>query len=196
MAKTKTIHLVLSPEDNDLIAWKLSLPKRRFNRTVCEILVYESMGKIAAVPHEFSSTDVSEPVHCRLILRDENAIRMLEQIPTGEVTSYIKKIIRKHIRKNITKPNTVSAELLLRFLYSVKARIESGNEIVPPKLYVLDRENYEHELPLMLSVILNYYIDKDEKYADDYLLRLESEINAGSYLATYWTENWGQSSDV
>ncbi len=186
MAKTKIIHFVLSPEDNDLIAWKMSLPKRRFNRTVCEILVYESLGKIADVPHEFSSTDVSEPMHCRLIFRDENAIRLLEQIPAGEVTSYIKKIIRKHIRKNITKPNTVSAELLLRFLYVVKARIESSKVVTQPERYMLVRENYGHDLPLMLSAILDSYIVRGEKRTDNILQGLTRDIKDGNFLALWW----------
>ncbi len=133
------------------LAWKMSLQKRQFNRTVCEILVYESMGKIASVPHEFSSTGVSEPVHCLLRVQNENEICLLEQIAAGEITSYIKKIIRKHIRKNITKPNTVSAELLLRFLYSVKARIENRKVFIQPECYILVRENYGHDLPSMLS---------------------------------------------
>ncbi len=196
MAKTKTIHFVLSPEDNDLIAWKMSLPKRRFNRTVCEILVYESMGKIASVPHQFSSTDVSEPMHCLLRVQDENAIHMLDNVAAGEVTAYIKKIIRKHIRKNITKPNTVSAELLLRFLYVVKARIENSKVVTQPECYILVRENYGHDLPLMLSDILNKYIDEDEKCTDNFLQRLTKDIKGGRYLGTEWREKFDQSSGV
>ncbi len=34
MTEKKTIHFILSSEDSDLIAWKNSLPKRAFNRTV------------------------------------------------------------------------------------------------------------------------------------------------------------------
>ncbi len=196
MAKAKTIHFVLSPEDNDLIAWKLSLPKRQFNRTVCEILVYESMGKIASIPHEFSSTDVSEPVHCLLRVQNENTIHMLDNVAVGEVTAYIKKIIRKHIRKNIAKPNMVSVELLLRFLYVVKARIENSKGVMQPERYVLERENYGHDLPLMLSDILNKYIDEGEKCTDNFLQRLTKDINDGRYLGTEWREKFNQSSGV
>ncbi len=196
MAKTKTIHFVLSPEDSDLIAWKMSLPKRRFNRTVCEILVYESMGKIADVPHEFSSRDVSESVHCQLRVQDENAIHMLDNVAAGEVTAYIKKIIRKHIRKNITKPNTVSAELLLRFLYVVKARIENSTVVTQPERYILVRENYGHDLPLMLSAILDSYIVRGEKRTDNILQGLTRDINDGNFLALWWKENREQSNGV
>ncbi len=79
MTDKRVIHFVLYPEDS-VIAWKNSLPKRRFNQTVCEILVSESKGTLAAIPLRFSSAECSEPVHCLLRFDDENAIRLIDSI--------------------------------------------------------------------------------------------------------------------
>ena len=103
MIKRKTIHLVLSKDDSDIIAWKNMLPARTFNKFVNEILIAESKGKIAAVPYKFSSIKETAPIHCRIVIENGSALDYLAKIPKGQVALSIKKIIRKHIRKNRTK---------------------------------------------------------------------------------------------
>ena len=103
MAKEKVIHFVLLPEDGDLIGWLRSLAKRSFNKTVNQILVSESRGKIALIPCSFSSAKVAKEVQCRIVLRDEKAEKFVSSIPYGEVTERLKEILRRHIKANQTR---------------------------------------------------------------------------------------------
>ena len=96
----KTIHLMLKPEDSDILGWKSSLPHRALNKTVNEILLAESKGKIAEIPFEFSSIENATPLSCVIRVADENVARFVDSLPKGDKAESIKKIIRKHIRKN------------------------------------------------------------------------------------------------
>ncbi len=175
MADKRVIHFVLSSEDGDLIAWKNSLPKRRFNRTVCEILVSESKGTLAAVPLRFSSAECSESVHCLLRLQDENAIRLIDSIDPGEVTPYIKKIIRKHIKKNRSKPKSVSAKLLIKLVANIQANLEHEQKILDDYYEDLYSENYGCEMPKLFSSVIEAYKIGDENYGDEVLAQLADE---------------------
>ncbi len=175
MTDKRVIHFVLSPEDSDLISWKNSLPKRRFNRTVCEILVSESKGTPAAVPLRFSSVECSEPVHCLLRLQDENAIRLIDSIEPGEITPYIKKIIRKHIKKNRNKDKTVSAKLLRQLIKNIQANLEHEQKILDDYYEDLYSENYGTELPKLFSSVIVAYKNGDENYGDEVLAQLADE---------------------
>ncbi len=175
MADKRVIHFVLSPEDSDLIAWKMALPKRRFNRTVCEILVYESMGKIATVPHQFSSRDLAAPVHCLLRVQDENVIRLIDSIKPGEIATYIKKIIRKHIKKSQDELITVSDKLLIQLAKNLKADLEYKRHRLLETASDLGYENYGKELPKIFSSIIEAYKFGDEKYGDGILSELADE---------------------
>ncbi len=175
MADKRVVHFVLSSEDGDLIAWKNSLPKRRFNQTVCEILVNESLGKLAVVPLRFSPAECSEPVHCLLRLQDENAIRLIDSMEPGEVTPYIKKTIRKHIKKNRNKAKTVSAKLLRRLIKNIQANLEHEQEILDNAFEDLYSENYGAELPKLFSSVINAYKNGDESYGDEVLAQLADE---------------------
>lgn len=123
MLKRKTIHLILSKDDTDIIAWKNMLPSRTFNKFVNEILIAESKGKIAAVPYKFSSIKEVTPIHCRIVIENVYALDYFAKIPKGQVTFSIKKIIRKHIRKNRTK--TLCLDLVIKRLSDFKTKIES-----------------------------------------------------------------------
>ena len=123
MIKRKTIHLVLSIDDADIIAWKNMLPPRTFNKFVNDILIAESKGKIAEVPYKFSSIKEVAPIHCRIVIENGYALDYLAKIPKGQVSLSIKKIIRKHIRKNRTK--TLRLDLVIKLLSDFKTKIES-----------------------------------------------------------------------
>ena len=72
----KTIHLILKPEDSDLLGWKASLPHRTLNKTVNEILLAESKSEIAAIPFEFLSQSLyARPLE--LCLRNNKYLRLL-----------------------------------------------------------------------------------------------------------------------
>ncbi len=175
MTDKRAIHYVLHSEDGDLIARENLLPKRRFNRTVCEILVSESKGTLAAVPLRFSSTESSKPAHCLLRLDDENAIRLIDSIEPGEVTPYIKKIIRKHIKKNRNKAKTVSAKLLTQLIQNIQAHLEHEQKILDDNYEDLYSENYGDELPKLFSSVIEAYKIGDENYGDEVLTQLADE---------------------
>ena len=127
----KTILLILKPEDSDLLGWKASLPHRTLNKTVNEILLAESKGKIADTLSEFSSIESSEPINCVIRIADENVARFVDSLPKGDKAESIKKIIRKHIRKNKELPPSeagIPAELLATKIESLKdLLIEKAN---------------------------------------------------------------------
>ena len=123
MIKRKTIHLVLSKDDADIIAWKNILSYRTFNKFVNEILIAESKGKIADIPYKFSSIKEVAPIHCRIVIENGSALDYLAKIPKGQVSLSVKKIIRKHIRKNRTK--TLRLDLVINLLSDFKTKIES-----------------------------------------------------------------------
>ncbi len=192
MTNMRVIHFVLSPEDSDLIAWKNSLPKRRFNQTVCEILVSESKGKLAVIPHQFSSAECSEPVHCLLRIQDENAIRLIDSIEPGEITPYIKKIIRKHIRKNREMPKDVHGELLRKLLYAVKTKMDRDKQTLDDYLYdVISSETYGRGLKELFSSIVRAYKSGDEKRGDELLKQFadEKEIESRFHVSAWYEED-------
>ena len=123
MIKRKTIHLVLSKDDADIIVWKNVLPSRTFNKFLNEILIAESKGKIADIPYKFSSVKEVVPIHCRIVIENGSALGYLAKIPKGQVSLSIKKIIRKNIRKNRTK--FLRLDLVIKLLSDFRTKIES-----------------------------------------------------------------------
>ena len=111
--KKKFIRFVLSEDDTDLIGWKNSLLPRSFTETVNNILVSESIGQIARIPYEFSSSEVADKVKTGFCVADENVFALLNGIKKGDRTDVIKEIIRKHIQHNREHPpELVSVDLL------------------------------------------------------------------------------------
>ena len=176
----KNIHLILKPEDTDLLGWKASLPNRALNKTVNEILLAESKGKIAEIPFEFSSIESSEPVSCVLRIADENVSRFVDSLPKGDKAESIKKIIRKHIRKNKELPPEeagVPAELLATKIETLKdLLIEKANACVGEhdknrKLKAI----YEKVVMEIFDSIPKCYPTDDEEKGDEALQSLNIE---------------------
>lgn len=176
----KTIHLILKPEDADLLGWKASLPHRALNKTVNEILLAESKGKIASVPFEFSSIESSEPVSCVIRIADENVACFVDSLPKGDKAEGIKKIIRKHIRKNKELPLEeagIPAELLATKIETLKdLLIEKANSCVGEhdknrKLKAI----YEKVVTEIFDSIPNCYPSDDEEKGDETLQSLNIE---------------------
>lgn len=128
MANQRIIHFVLSAKDSDLIAWKKSLLKGTFNKTVNEILAAEYKGKIASVPCKFSSTDITGEHHYRLIIRDQNALALLLKFKWGDVTENIKKVIRKHIKKNRETPVFANYELVAKLFKKLNTELNFAKD--------------------------------------------------------------------
>lgn len=97
----RILFIKLDPKtEADVICWMNSLPPRTINKTVNEIMVAETSGRIARVPYEFSYTNEVEPLRCRLIFRSKTALDFLAKIPKGEYKSTLVKTIRRHIQTN------------------------------------------------------------------------------------------------
>lgn len=176
----KTIHLMLKPEDSDILGWKSSLPHRALNKTVNEILLAESKGKIAEIPFEFSSIENATPLSCVIRVADENVARFVDSLPKGDKAESIKKIIRKHIRKNKELPPNevgIPAELLATKIESLKELlIEKANSCVGEhdknrKLKAI----YEKVVTEIFDSIPNCYPSDDEEKGDDALQSLNVE---------------------
>lgn len=128
MKKEKIIHLELGAAHGDIVTWMRSLPNRTLNQTVNEILSAESLGKIARIPHEFSSPKEETSLSCRLVIRDGVALDFAAKIPKGEIKTTIVKIIRKHIRKNREMPKEpigIRRDLLLDVLQGFRTKMDA-----------------------------------------------------------------------
>ena len=180
----KNIHLILKPKDADLHGWKASLPHRTLNKTVNEILLAETKGKIASLPFEFSSIENAAPLSCVIRIADENTARFVEALPKGDKSEAIKKIIRKHIRKNKELPSRevgIPAELLatkleaLKDLLIEKSNACTGEHDKNRRLKVV----YEKVFEIAFIKILDCYRLADEESGDALLqsLNIEKPVN-------------------
>lgn len=177
MAKEKVVHFVLSPEDGDLIGWLRSLPKRSFNRTVNRILVSESCGEVALLPCTFSSAEVAEEVQCRIVLRDENAEKLVLSMPYGEVTGRLKEILRRHIQANQTRPKEIDMRQLFRLFQNFRTKmLELEEEVygVPGRDRLLC-EFYDQALQRLFSSVSSCYRTGDQISSDARLAKLQDE---------------------
>ena len=171
MKKEKVIHLELGAAHSDIVAWMRSLPNRTLNKTVNEILSAESYGKIAHIPHEFSSAKEEQKLSCRLVIRDGAALDFVAKIPKGEIKTTIVKIIRKHIRKNRETPPDpigIRRDLLLDVLSGFKTKMaekEAKYAGIPNKYSKLC-ECYDKAHNALFQAILNCANAGDENRCD------------------------------
>ena len=171
MKKEKVIHLELGAAHSDIVAWMRSLPKRTLNKTVNEILSAESRGKIARIPWEFSSAKNEQPLSCRFVIRDGDALKLAAKIPRGEIKPTIVKILRKHIRKNREmppKPIGIRRDLLLDVLRGFRTKIEEKETEYAgvPNKYSKLCACYEKAHDTLFQAILDCANSEDENQCD------------------------------
>jgi len=174
--KKKFIRFVLSEDDTDLIGWKNSLPPRSFTETVNNILVSESIGRIARIPYEFSSSEVTDKVKTGFCVADENVLALLNGIKKGDRTDVIKEIIRKHIKHNREHPpELVSVDLLHSIVVDFKTKMaakEAAYAGVENKYRKL-RDTYDFGTRELFNAILACYKSGDEKVGDQKMKSLD-----------------------
>jgi len=174
--KKKFIRFVLSEDDTDLIGWKNSLPPRSFTETVNNILVSESIGRIARIPYEFSSSEVTDKVKTGFCVADENVLALLNGIKKGDRTDVIKEIIRKHIKHNREHPpELVSVDLLHSIVVDFKTKMaakEAAYAGVENKYRKL-RDTYDFGTRELFNAILAFYKSGDEKVGDQQMKSLD-----------------------
>lgn len=171
MKKEKIIHLELGAAHSDIVAWMRSLPNRTLNKTVNEILSAESHGKIAHIPHEFSSAKEEQKLSCRLVIQDGAALDFVAKIPKGEIKTTIVKIIRKHIRKNRETPPEpigIRRDLLLDVLQGFRTKMDAKEAEYAgiPNKYSKLCECYDKAHNALFQAILNCANAGDENQCD------------------------------
>ena len=174
--KKKFIRFVLSEDDTDLIGWKNSLPPRSFTETVNKILVSESIGQIARIPYEFSSSEVPDKVKTGFCVADENVLVLLNGINKGDRTDAIKEIIRKHIQHNREHPpELVSVDLLHSIVVDFKTKMAAKETDYPgvENKYRKLRDTYDFGTRELFNAILACYKSGDEKVGDQQMKSLD-----------------------
>ena len=174
--KKKFIRFVLSEDDTDLIGWKNSLPPRSFTETVNKILVSESIGQIARIPYEFSSSEVADKVKTGFCVADENVLALLNGIKKGDRTDVIKEIIRKHIQHNREHPpELVSVDLLHSIVVDFKTKMEANEAdyVSVVDKYRKLRDTYDSGTRELFNVILACYKSGNEKIGDQKMKSLD-----------------------
>ena len=174
--KKKFIRFVLSEDDTDLIGWKNSLPPRSFTETVNNILVSESIGRIARIPYEFSSSEVTDKVKTGFCVADENVLALLNGIKKGDRTDVIKEIIRKHIKHNREHPpELVSMDLLHSIVldFKTKMAVKEADYAGVENKYRKLRDTYDFGTRELFNAILACYKSGDEKVGDQQMKSLD-----------------------
>ncbi len=97
------LHIVLNKTDADILAFKNSLPKGEWSKTVAIILNAALKGEVATMPINFKFEPIRENVHTKISLPDEFVKKCRKKLGAekGNLTTVIKAEIKKCIRKNL-----------------------------------------------------------------------------------------------
>ena len=131
------LHVVLTKNDGDILAFKKSLPKGEWSKTVAIILNAALKGEVATLPMNFKFEQIRENVHTKISLPDELLRKCRKKLgcEKGSLTTVIKAEIRKCIRKNLIAFNVKKfsyAEIRLIFdqmLCRVDERIDGIGDL-------------------------------------------------------------------
>ncbi len=131
------LHVVLTKTDADILAFKNSLPKGEWSKTVAIILNAALKGEVATMPMNFKFEPIRENVHTKISLPDELIKKCRKKLGAekGNLTTVIKAEIKKCIRKNLLAFNIKRfsyAELRSMFeqmLCRVDERIDGIGEV-------------------------------------------------------------------
>ena len=99
----KKYHVVLTPDEPEIIAFKKSLPQGNFSKLVVIIMTASLKDEIAEIPMDFEIEPVIEDVHAKISLPEELVQNFCKKFgcQKGNLTSYIKREVKKCIRKNL-----------------------------------------------------------------------------------------------
>lgn len=97
------LHVVLTKNDGDILAFKKSLPTGEWSKTVAIILNAALKGEVATLPMNFKLEPIRENIHTKISLPDELLRKCHKKLgcERGTLTTVIKAEIRKCIRKNL-----------------------------------------------------------------------------------------------
>ena len=99
----KKYHVVLTPDEPEIIAFKKSLPQGNFSKLVVIIMTESLNDGVVEIPMDFEIEPVIEDVHTKFSLPEEMVQKFCKKLgrQKGNLTSFIKKEVKKCIRKNL-----------------------------------------------------------------------------------------------
>lgn len=100
----KKYHIVLTPNDPEIIAFKKSLPQGELSRVVAIIMTESLKNEVATILMSFEIEPVIEDVHTKISLPEDSVQRFCKKFgcKKGNLTTAIKSEIKKCIRKNLS----------------------------------------------------------------------------------------------
>ena len=100
----KQYHIVLTPNEPEIIAFKKSLPQGELSKTVVTIMTESLKDKIATIPMNFEIEPVIQDVHTKISLPEDLVQKFCKKFgcKKGNLTTAIKSEIKKCIRKNLS----------------------------------------------------------------------------------------------
>ena len=100
----KKYHVVLTPDEPEIIAFKKSLPQGELSKTVATIMTESLKNEVATIPMNFEIEPVIEDVHTKISLPEDLVQRFCKKFgcKKGNLTTAIKSEIKKCIRKNLS----------------------------------------------------------------------------------------------
>ena len=99
----KKYHVVLTPDEPEIIAFKNSLLQGNFSKLVVIIMTESLKDEVAKLPMDFEIEPVIEDVHTKISLPEEMVQKFCKKFgcQKGNLTSFIKREVKKCIRKNL-----------------------------------------------------------------------------------------------
>ena len=100
----KKYHVVLTPDEPEIIAFKKSLPQGNLSKEVAIIMTESLKDKVAAIPMSFEIEPVIEDVHTKISMPEDLVQRFCKKFgcKKGNLTTAIKSEIKKCIQKNLS----------------------------------------------------------------------------------------------
>lgn len=132
-------HVVLTPDEPEIIAFKKSLPKGELSKAVVIIMTESLRDQVATIPMNFEIEPVIEDVHTKISLPEDLVQKFCKKFgcKKGNLTTAIKKEIKKCIQKNLnpepdiyissTKVKAIFAEVFNR-VTKKKNSLDAGSE--------------------------------------------------------------------
>ena len=135
----KKYHIVLTPDEPEIIAFKKSLPQGELSRTVAIIINESLQDKVATIPMKFEIEPVIEDVHTKISLPEDLVQKFCKQFgcKKGNLSTAIKSEIKKCILKNLSlEPDKYFSSAKVKVIFSKvinrvtekKNSLDSGSE--------------------------------------------------------------------
>ncbi len=127
-------HIILTEQDADIICFKRSLPKGKFNETVIKIMRAAVRNKIAVMPMSFKIDRSVTKLNTKINLPEDLIQKCYEKLgfKKGCFTTGVKAEIKKCIRKNlVTKKERLSIEEVKKLFEAATETMEKRRGGLP-----------------------------------------------------------------